>query len=357
MESEKTFHQRAWFRRTVIVAILVVICAGITIPVYFVYMTEGQKFQSFVERVPSGVADYILVEATISSVNLDDRIFKAHMEFIPQGRLAGPHGVLTVPVNLNLYTETVAFPANENMRTIEKSFSYYQGNVVGYPFDQYKGYFEMYAHFSQNLSLLVPLGLKLDASLHTFKVTPTLRQFSFDTEKIGIDLLTRRSNTTIGFSIWVQIIMWALALSLAYVTVQAIVKRRPVDAHFCSLGIAMLFALPALREAQPDIPKTGCAADVLGYYWNMAIIAGSSIMVMLTFGLRWKKGDPEHHHHHGETMPSRPRQEMDYTERPMTHAYPYIPPEGQRYAPSFASSSYIPREEYEKRISSQRSLV
>ncbi|KAF8927056.1 hypothetical protein CPC16_004529, partial [Podila verticillata] len=48
-------------------------------------------------------------------------------------------------------------------------------------------------------------------------------------------------------------------------------------------------ALPALRETQPGIPAIGCAADVLGFYWNMAIIAISSIMILMASALRWKE--------------------------------------------------------------------
>ncbi|KAF9370590.1 hypothetical protein CPB97_002633, partial [Podila verticillata] len=53
-------------------------------------------------------------------------------------------------------------------------------------------------------------------------------------------------------------------------------------------------ALPALRETQPGIPAIGCAADVLGFYWNMAIIAISSIMILMSSALRWKEPSVDH---------------------------------------------------------------
>ncbi|KAG0003946.1 hypothetical protein BGZ79_010723 [Entomortierella chlamydospora] len=58
--------------------------------------------------------------------------------------------------------------------------------------------------------------------------------------------------------------MWALSFAIGIIAIQVIRKYRVTDERALTLGITTLFALPALREAQPGIPAIGCAADVLG---------------------------------------------------------------------------------------------
>lgn len=111
---------------------------------------------------------------------------------------------------------------------------------------------------------LIPLSIRLDASLTSFSFVPTLTPLE---QRLGLQIMTGRSTTTLGFSIFMCLLMWALSLVLAIYGYQVLFHRRPVHAHTCMLGITMLFALPALRSAQPGIPDVGCIADVLGFYW------------------------------------------------------------------------------------------
>ncbi|KAM3582476.1 F-box only protein 9 [Umbelopsis sp. WA50703] len=160
----------------------------------------------------------------------------------------------------------IHFPAGETMEPIEIVFNYDFGNDVDYPFDQYSGYFEIMASQTGNISATIPISFKLEASVTTYSFNPTLRQFNYVTDKIGLKIVAGRSTTTLGF----------------------ILRGRRVDAHSTMLGITMLFALPALRSAQPGIPPVGCAADILGFYWNMAIIACSAVAITMCWAVRWR---------------------------------------------------------------------
>jgi hypothetical protein len=42
----------------------------------------------------------------------------------------------------------------------------------------------------------------------------------------------------------------------------------------------MLFALPAIRNIMPGSPPIGCTADVVGFFWNIAIISTAAIMLL-----------------------------------------------------------------------------
>jgi hypothetical protein len=141
----------------------------------------------------------------------------------------------------------IHFPAGETMEPIEIVFNYDFGNDVDYPFDQYSGYFEIMASQTGNISATIPISFKLEASVTTYSFNPTLRQFNYVTDKIGLKIVAGRSTTTLGFSIFICILMWALSLVIALISYQVVLRGRRVDAHSTMLGITMLFALPALR--------------------------------------------------------------------------------------------------------------
>jgi hypothetical protein len=152
-------------------------------------------------------------------------------------------------VSLSLFSmQSFHFPAGETMEPVEMIFNYDFGNDVDYPFDQYSGYFEVMAYVSGNISATIPISFKLEASVTTYSFNPTLRKFDYNTDKIGLKIVAGRSTTTLGFSIFICILMWALSLVIAVISYQVVFRGRRVDAHSTMLGISMLFALPALRQ-------------------------------------------------------------------------------------------------------------
>ena len=144
---------------------------------------------------------------------------------------------------------------------------YMQGATIDYPFDAYKSYFEIMANLEKEQLHKVPVSLTFLGMLQSVQFIPTVRLSNEDLYKIAIEIFTRRSPTTIGFSLFIVLIMWCLSISIGIIAIQVIRQYRVSDEHVLTLGITTLFALPALRETQPGIPAIGCAADVLGFYW------------------------------------------------------------------------------------------
>ncbi|KAG0326627.1 hypothetical protein BGZ99_009299, partial [Dissophora globulifera] len=179
-------------------------------------------------------------------------------------------------------------------RSIDVTMPYMQGATIDYPFDAYKSYFEILANMEKEQLHKIPVSLTFLGMLQSVEFIPTVRLSKDDLYKISIEIFTRRSPTTIGFSLFIVVIMWMLSVAIGIIAIQVIRKHRVSDEHILTLGITTLFALPALRETQPGIPAIGCAADVLGFYWNMAIIAISSIVILMASALRWKEPSIEH---------------------------------------------------------------
>lgn len=55
----------------------------------------------------------------------------------------------------------------------------------------------------------------------------------------------------------------------------------------------MLFALPAVRETMPGNPIIGCTSDLIGFFWNMGLIAISAILLLWRFSFQDINKDKE----------------------------------------------------------------
>ncbi|KAF9415098.1 hypothetical protein BGZ94_000193 [Podila epigama] len=288
----RTGQLRAWARRMLWCLGVVGCLSAIVIPIFLIYRREGNNARSVVEVEPQGVShtgDYIHVSASVASVDFEDKNFRVHFEFTPHGTLAGDDGVLTGAISISLFYTTLSFPDAQIMRSVDVTMPYMQGTTIDYPFDVYKSYFEILANKDRERLHRIPISLTFLGRLQTVEFVPVVHLDPMDTYKISLKIMTKRSPTTIGFSLFIVLIMWALSIAIGIIAIQVIRKHRISDEHILTLGITTLFALPALRETQPGIPAIGCAADVLGFYWNMAIIAISSIMILMASALRWKE--------------------------------------------------------------------
>ncbi|KAF9100461.1 hypothetical protein BGX27_000398 [Mortierella sp. AM989] len=288
---EHTWQLKAWARRTIWFFVVTGSLCAIVIPIFSIYRNEGDNARSVVEVGAQGVShtgNYIHVVGSVASVDFEDKNFRVHFEFTPYGTLTGDDGILTESVVVSLFYTTLTFPDGQIMRAVDVTMPYMQGATIDYPFDSYKSYFEILANKERQRLHKIPVSLTFLGMLQSVEFVPTVRLSNLDLYKISIEIITRRSPTTIGFSLFIVLIMWMLSIAIGIIAIQVIRQHRMTDEHVLTLGITTLFALPALRETQPGIPAIGCAADVLGFYWNMAIIAIASILILMTSALRWK---------------------------------------------------------------------
>ncbi|KAF9352873.1 hypothetical protein BGX26_009337 [Mortierella sp. AD094] len=288
---EHTGQLRTWARRALWFIFVTGAFCAIVIPIFSIYRKEGDNAQSVVEVGPQGVShtgDFIHVVGSVASVDFENKNFRVHFEFTPHGTLAGDDGILSAAISISLFYTTLTFPEDQIMRSVDVTMPYMQGATIDYPFDAYKSYFEILANKEKEQLHKIPVSLTFLGMLQSVEFIPTVQLSNVDLYKISIEISTRRSPTTIGFSLFIVLIMWMLSAAIGIIAIQVIQRHRPSDEHVLTLGITTLFALPALRETQPGIPAIGCAADVLGFYWNMAIIAIASIMILMASALRWK---------------------------------------------------------------------
>ena len=49
-----------------------------------------------------------------------------------------------------------------------------------------------------------------------------------------------------------------------------------------ALSVALLFALPFVRDVQPDVPKVGIVIDITGYFFNMICVALATVISLVS---------------------------------------------------------------------------
>lgn len=237
---------------------------------------------------PNTHGESIYISSTVLDVDFAEKKFRMHCNIHPNGTLSNQYGQLKYVDNLYCHCRcliTISYHYSQPIRvsfssmtsyTIEAgdsdnpldvSLSYNDGDEIDYPFDKYTGSFQVAATYVNDTAHAIPITFQLSASLTSFAFQPTLIPSELNQDRVGLHIITGRSTTTIGFSLFVCVLMWAMSLVMLVFGYQVVRRRRRINAHASMIGLTMLFALPALRSAQPGAPAIGCTADILSFYW------------------------------------------------------------------------------------------
>ncbi|KAG1467216.1 hypothetical protein G6F56_004531 [Rhizopus delemar] len=268
------------------------------VPTWQIYIEEGRSSTLISYKEPNIRGESLYIAATVLNVDFSDKKYTINFAIQPNGTLANEYGQLKQQLTLRFSSfQSYHFETGETINPIQATFNYEDGNQIDYPFDLYFGHLEVFAFYMNDTSKSVPITCHLDASITSFHFMPMIKHQPFvedddDNEpfvndKISLQISTGRSTTTLVFSIFICLLMWILSLLMSLFAFQVVFQKRKVDAHSCMIGITTLFALPAIRSAQPGIPDVGTVSDILGFYWNIAIIACSSIAVIMCWVVRW----------------------------------------------------------------------
>lgn len=243
----------------------------------------------------------LYISASVLDVDFSAKKYTISFLVRPNGTLANAYGELNKRITLRFSSiMKYELETGDAINPIHVTFAYDDGDEIDYPLDFYTGYFSLHAHHANDTAQSIPMTFHLDASITSFHFMPTLqRQQLLDeslssdaqlmpNESISLKIRTGRSTATVGFSIFICVLMWILSLIIGIYGYQVVFRRRSSHIHTCMFGITTLFALPAVRSAQPGIPDIGCVSDILGFYWNMAILACSCIGMISCWVFRWE---------------------------------------------------------------------
>ncbi|ORZ40307.1 hypothetical protein BCR44DRAFT_1424802 [Catenaria anguillulae PL171] len=301
-------------RRIVYLLSLFILWVAIIVPTYLVYKGEIADTNLLPLSPIPNFNQYVNVSARLAAINPIESSFQMTLDLDavtngPEGNGQAPLDLFSVvngerrlksPVTIFVQSTSKTFGVNERLGSLSITIPFESGNIISYPFDQHQSSIDITAQIGNptnnpNATFIpVPLRLTVDGAVPGF----SLREFSvFADEGRGfasmfVSLTIGRSGTTKGFSIFIVVLTWFLSLIMGWLSIQVVRLKRPVEAPMLASPCALLFALPSLRNVQPGVPSIGVTVDIVGFFWNMAIVAMSAILIILYFVLRWAPPAP-----------------------------------------------------------------
>ncbi|KAJ9064066.1 F-box only protein 9 [Entomophthora muscae] len=272
------------------------------------YTSQNATIQIDESNPDAGSEAKMEVEIRILRADLINSIVTTQIAFFPSAQLATDHKRLKTPLLAYFAYYQKAYQVNHTMPSVEATFPILSGSTSYYPFDSFLTEIAVEITDLQT-GIRIPTVVKLKASVAALKLDIIRTQQLKDgtesdlvsqvSKKAGIDgeidnfqedvvesykftLRITRPPTIIFFSIFVIILMWVISLVMAGVafTIILLVDTRP-EGGYMALGSGLLFALPFLRNAQPDVPPIGIIIDAMGFIWNMIIVTSASILIAI----------------------------------------------------------------------------
>jgi hypothetical protein len=241
--------------------------------------------------------DKISVEGKVLSIDPVKGELVVRLQFYPEGSYVSKDGV-SLSKNIDILVNSIT---GKSLYTFKKGDIMSPADVVvelqesvsKYPFDKHKSNF--YMEISTPLASgsvssppedydFVPFTINFGAALNGYNNTAI--DNSEDDSSCDVDITVQRSSIVITFVCFVMVIKWALALSALFVTLSVVVRKRKVELAMFSWLAALLFALPPLRNAMPNVPPIGSLNDILSFFWAEGIVAISLVAMVFVWLIR-----------------------------------------------------------------------
>ena len=269
-------------RLTAVLAILISAAVGYVILLNHFGVYETPLEQQF-GAAPGEAAVQIYVEVEPISIDSHNHSMQGHVSLVTSGvtpeRLAtAPDRDLFLILTHGNTAQEIKFPANQPIPTTTFDIDLTGGNLANYPFDRYRAELSVQC-FANALppaaeAKALPAQVGVWEAVLGFHLETTERPGSNSSEvRLSFDI--RRSGGFALFALAAYSAMVVLGCSALTIGILAFIGVRRPDAPFVGALGAIVFALPALRNALPGGPPLGVRADMLVFLWTeiAAVIA------------------------------------------------------------------------------------
>lgn len=277
-------------------AIVAVLTLG-PIAAALAFLDAGRDPTTTVMPRPEGAGlpeDAVLLDATVMSVAPASGEVRLRIEPDPQAGLRSEGtlaGELTVFVSAVSGNEVNTFPAGSVPGPFEVSVPMGESNVSRYPFDNYR--------------MAVLAGARVDGEPVPVRVHVESISVDFDVDAVGevevndgngaagLVLDLDRRWTTVIYAVGVMGLMWLFAVAGVLASWTAVVWQVEPPAWVYGFFVGVLFALPPLRNNLPGEPPPGTIVDLVAFYWAVAVVAVTLLLLLLTWVQRTKAARSE----------------------------------------------------------------
>jgi hypothetical protein len=254
----------------------------------------------------------VSLNVVVTSVNQIAQQLTAQLNFRLAGKIASDD--VTPAVDLKFFVNNVEgeqefnFPKGRRINPVEVVFPL-NGDSNRYPFDRYRTTLSLlmtrpvaqrmarnpdessdsehagvepsevpFGALALQKASPVPLSVALFAEVPGTKFQGDIDRKK-DTQLTGINLRLRRANNLIMVSMLINVTMLSLAIALLFIVLR-LIGTPQVQAGFTPLtmSFALIFGLPALRNAQPGVPPIGAFCDFVSFIWAELIVAVSGLL-------------------------------------------------------------------------------
>jgi hypothetical protein len=330
--------------RDIVVVIAVIVAFVIAMFVVLnIYKGEGVKQSAAISD--AGDKDPNHIEAIVKILSIDPikGDISARIEFDPKGNLLDEKtGALARPVKFfvnsaNAKQET-DFAKGKRMQPVEVVISMYDGVVTDYPFDKHKGFLEMYFTVPAEKKPATPpaetpkpadsgetaaapattptpapegapaaetpkaadeevkndptgtaddvsIAVDFSGSLPGYRIQAEKTKDS-DDDYVGIDMQVARSSTVVFYAGFVMFLMWGATLAVLFLTLSVVLRGRKIEVGMFSFLAAAIFAMIAVRNAQPAVPPIGTFSHCISFFWAEGILVLGLWTIIFTWLLR-----------------------------------------------------------------------
>jgi Domain of unknown function (DUF4436) len=190
-------------------------------------------------------------------------------------------------------TEKVNIHAHQPLPETTYEIDLNDGSFHNYPLDHYNSRLGLRLVDATQGSggAVLPIHITLWEGLFGFRVEG---QASTDAGEISIRLNVHRTNANKFFGIAAYVAMCILSLCAVTIGTLVFVGIRRIEVTMIGALGAVIFALPALRNALPGAPPLGVKADVFVFFWAEL----AAIVALALFVIAWARGGarPERPH-------------------------------------------------------------
>lgn len=264
-----------------------------------IYSQSAIAQEPYNPSLDSAVAPKGLVEVKMTAIGVDPvkNAVEARLEFELKGIYKKgptyPAQDLLMTVNgANIDNSEITFKEGKLMIVPAIKFNLVEGRSNNYPFDR---------HIARVAISIDPLP-SIGKTFAPFELKPVPLVFKFDADVPGfdmsykpmaenssifiyIDVCTTRSLPVKFFALVIIVIMWVLSIMALLLALKVMKSGKLPEVGMLSWTAVMLFAFPAIRNAQPGVPPVGTASDFLSFFWTEIIV----VVALVIIGSCWLK--------------------------------------------------------------------
>ncbi|ORY51410.1 hypothetical protein BCR33DRAFT_712470 [Rhizoclosmatium globosum] len=234
---------------------------------------EASMFSIDVSKNEAKMMLYFALNGNLNAINSPNATQQQKSSLIAQSPYA---------ISLTVGSQILTFPAGRPL-TPQTLTLVLDGDINTYPFDTLSIAFPVYGTYTVGgRAEALPISLFVDGMPTGFKISYDIY---VDPEVTNTELYATgsitRSATIQTIATFIAVLMWGLAIACSVYTASLFVFEKKAEPPVLGFHIALLFAMPTVRNAMPLAPPVGCLIDQMVLVWVMMILA---ICVLCQFG-------------------------------------------------------------------------